>query len=280
MRYLAVVQYDGTDFVGWQIQPNGRSVEEEIEKVLSQILNTPTKIYGSGRTDAKVHAIGQTFHFDSKEIKDLGKFTYSVNKMLPEDIHILYINPVDDKFNARFSVKDKTYLYIINTGKFDVFNRRFVNQYLQELDIKAIKEASKLFIGKHNFQNFTSKEEDEDSFIRTINSFDVVVNGDAISFYINGDGFMRYMVRMIVGTLIEVGLGKLSIDKVEYYLETPKRNPVPYKAAPEGLYLLKVNYDYDIHQSFMDLRGCMAEYDDGKDYKEMIIDGIIEKHSK
>ena len=242
MRYLAIVQYDGTDFVGWQIQPNGRSVEEEIEKVLSQILNTPTKIYGSGRTDAKVHAIGQTFHFDSKEINDIGKFTYSVNKMLPEDVHILSINKVDDKFNARFSVKDKTYLYIINTGKFDVFNRRFVNQYLQELDIKAIKEASKLFIGKHNFQNFTSKEEDEDNFIRTINSFDVVVNGDAISFYINGDGFMRYMVRMIVGTLIEVGLGKLSTKKVKEYLDSPSRNPVPYKAAPEGLYLLKVNY--------------------------------------
>ncbi len=242
MRYLAVVQYDGTDFVGWQIQPNGRSVEEEIEKVLSQILNTPTKIYGSGRTDAKVHAIGQTFHFDGKEIKNIGKFTYSVNKMLPEDIHIVSINRVDDSFNARFSVKDKTYLYILNTGTYDVFNRRFVNQYLQELDIKAIKDTAKLFIGKHNFQNFTSKEEDEDNYVRTINSFDVLVAGDSISFYINGDGFMRYMVRMIIGILIEVGLGKISKDKVKEYLDSSKRNPVPYKAAPEGLYLLKVNY--------------------------------------
>lgn len=242
MRYLAVVQYDGTDFAGWQIQPNSRSVEEEIEKVLSQVLNTPTKIYGSGRTDAKVHALGQTFHFDSKEIKDIDRFTYSINKMLPEDIHIVSLKQVDDNFHARHSVKDKTYLYILNMGNFDVFNRRFVNQYLQELDVKKIKEASKLFIGKHCFQNYTSKEEDQDNFVRTINSFDVIVNGDTISFYINGDGFMRYQVRMMVGTLIEVGLGKLTIEKVKEYLESSSRNPVPYKAAPEGLYLLKVNY--------------------------------------
>ena len=103
MRYLAVVQYDGTDFVGWQIQPNGRSVEEEIEKVLSQILNTPTKIYGSGRTDAKVHAFGQTFHFDIEEERDLEKFRYSINAVLPKDIHVLSLTKVNDDLKLLLS---------------------------------------------------------------------------------------------------------------------------------------------------------------------------------
>ena len=241
MRYLAIVQYDGTSFMGWQIQSNARTIQEEIEKVLSKVLNTPTKIFGSGRTDARVHSIGQTFHFDSKEIDDLGKFTYSINSLLPEDIYIVSIKKVADDFHARFSAKDKTYLYILNTGRYDVFNRNYTNQYLRELDIKAIKEASKLFLGEHNFKNFTSKEEDKDNYIRTINSFDVVMNGDAISFYINGNGFMRYMVRMIIGTLIEVGLGKLSLEEVKQYLND-KDNQVPYKASPEGLFLYKVNY--------------------------------------
>ena len=226
MRYLAIVQYDGTSFMGWQIQSNARTIQEEIEKVLSKVLNTPTKIFGSGRTDARVHSIGQTFHFDSKEIDDLGKLTYSINSLLPEDIYIVSIKKVADDFHARFSAKDKTYLYILNTGRYDVFNRNYTNQYLRELDIKAIKEASKLFLGEHNFKNFTSKEEDKDNYIRTINSFDVVVNGDVISFYINGNGFMRYMVRMIIGTLIEVGLGKLSLEEVKEYL-SDNDNQVP-----------------------------------------------------
>lgn len=242
MRYLAFVQYDGTNFAGWQIQVDTRSVEEEIEKVLSKILNTPTKIYGSGRTDAKVHAEEQAFHFDSKEIEDIDKFTYSVNRLLPEDIYITSIQKVGDDFHARFNVKSKTYLYIINTGKYDVFNRHYMNQFLRPLDLNKIKEAAELFIGKHNFQNFTAKEDDKDNYVRTINSFDVVMHGDIIYFYINGDGFMKYMVRMIVGTLIEVGLNKLSVKDVESILNNSKRDSVPFRAAPEGLHLLKVNY--------------------------------------
>lgn len=242
MRYLAIVQYDGTNFAGWQVQLDSRSVEEEIEKVISKVLNTPTKIYGSGRTDAKVHALGQTFHFDSKAIKDIDKFKYSINKMLPEDIHIVSLKQVDEDFHARFSAKDKTYLYLLNTGEYDLFNRNFTNQYLRELDLKKMKEASKLFVGKHNFQNFTTKEEDKDNFIRVINKIDIVMNGNVISFTINGNGFMRYMVRMIVGTLIEVGLGKLSIKEVKEYLDSPVRKQASFKASPEGLFLLKVNY--------------------------------------
>lgn len=242
MRYLCVVEYDGTNYAGWQIQPNAISVEEVIEERLSKILNTPTKIYGSGRTDAKVHAYGQTFHFDAKEIPDLGRFKYSLNKVLPEDIHIKSIEQVSEDFNARISAVSKTYLYVLNTGEYDPFNRNYVTQYYKELDVDAIKEASKLFIGKHNFQNFTSKDEDEDNFVRDIYSIEIKEEDKIVSFVFEGNGFMRYMIRFIVGTLLQVGLGKLSKDEVKAMIDSKERNITSYKAEPQGLYLLRVNY--------------------------------------
>ncbi len=242
MRYLAIVSYEGTNYVGWQIQPNGLSVEEAIEKVLSKILNTPTKIYGSGRTDAGVHAIGQTFHFDSKEIADLGKFMYSMNKMLPNDIKISSLSKVNDDFHARFSAKSKTYVYKLNTGKFDVFEKEHVYQLLQKLDVNKMIEASKLLVGEHNFMNFTSKEEDESNFIRNIYSIDIKLDKDIITFSLTGNGFMRYMVRMIVGSLVEVGLNRMSIDDIKNLLSIGVRKQTQYKIDACGLYLVKVNY--------------------------------------
>lgn len=243
MKYLAFLAYDGTNYNGWQIQTNDRSIQEEIEKVLSKILNAPTKIFGSGRTDAGVHAINQTFDFTSKEIKDLDKFRYSLNCLLPNDIHINKIIRVSDDFSARFSAIGKTYLYRLNMGELDVFTRFYVAQVHQKLDINKIKEASKLFIGKHCYQNFTSKEEDKDNFVRIITSFEVTEDNNILSFKISGNGFMRYMIRMIVGTLIQVGLNKLEIKEVENILNNKDRKPVPFKADANGLSLLDVYYD-------------------------------------
>lgn len=242
MRYLATVSYDGTNYVGWQIQPNGLSIEEVIENVLSKMLNTPTKIYGSGRTDAGVHALGQTFHFDSKEINDLGKFIYSMNRLLPDDIKISQIKNVKDDFHARFNAVSKIYVYKINTGKFDVFEKEHIYQFLQKLNVSQMIEASKLFIGEHNFMNFTSKEEDESNFIRNIYSIDINEDNGIVTFTLSGNGFMRYMVRMIVGTLVQVGLGKLTVNDVELLISSKERKQTQYKIEACGLYLEKVNY--------------------------------------
>lgn len=242
MRYLATVSYDGTNYIGWQIQPNGLSIEEIIEKVLSKMLNTPTKIYGSGRTDAGVHALGQTFHFDGKEIKDLGKFMYSMNKMLPIDIKISQISVVKDDFHARFNAVSKTYVYKLNTGKFNVFEKEHVYQLLQALDVNKMIETSKLFVGEHNFMNFTSKEEDESNFIRNIYSIGINEDKGIVTFTLSGNGFMRYMVRMIVGTLVQVGLGKLTVNDVELLISSKERKQTQYKIGACGLYLEKVNY--------------------------------------
>lgn len=242
MRLLARVSYDGTLFVGWQIQPNGRSVQEEIEKVISKILNVKTKIYGSGRTDAKVHALDQTFHFDiNKDNIDIDKLRYSINCLLPEDIHINSLGVVDNHFHARYMVKNKTYSYILNMGCLNVFKRNYEHQFLRKLDIYKIKDASLLFVGKHNFKSFTTKGEDLDNFVRIIYSFTIKEDNNRLIFEINGNGFMRYMVRNIIGVLIEIGLN--NIDKS--YIIDKINNPsevVKYRAKPEGLYLSKVNY--------------------------------------
>ena len=241
MRYFAVIEYDGTRYGGWQIQPNAISIEEEIEKVLSKLLNTPTKIYGSGRTDAGVHAHGQTFHFDSKEITDLGKFRYSLNSLLPKD---MFVKELTNKENvhARYDAKAKTYVYLINTGIYDPFNKDKMYQLLRKLDVTKMKEASKLFVGEHNFQNFTSKDEDQSNFVRNIYSLDIIEDKGIVKLTFVGNGFMRYMVRMIIGALIEVGLSRLEIVKLEEQLNQKERKVVSYKAPASGLYLEKVEY--------------------------------------
>jgi len=246
MRYLCVVSYRGTSYCGWQKQVVSKlpSIEKEIEKVLSRILNENIKIYGSGRTDAGVHAIGQTFHFDFARDLDEYKYTHSFNELLPDDIRILSLTKVSDDFHARFSVKSKTYVYKIN-------NSRNINPFASDLeyhlpyvlDVNSMKEASKVFIGEHNFQNFTSKEEDDSLFVRIINNIEVTKENGIVTIALTGNGFMRYMVRMIVGNLIQIGLGKLTSEDLKRNLEDKNRRPSSFKAPASGLYLKEVFYN-------------------------------------
>jgi tRNA pseudouridine38-40 synthase len=243
MRYLATVQYNGTHYLGWQRQPNVLTIQGSIEAVLSKILDKETIIYGSGRTDAGVHALGQTFHFDfEKEIEDLDKFRYAMNRLLNRDIHIVDIKQVADDFHARLSAKYKVYQYIINTGEDDPFNVDFKHFYPRNIDFEEMKKAAKLFYGKHDFRNYTSKEEDEGQFVREIVGIHMNNPKDHIIIEIAATGFMRYMVRMIVGTLIEIGMGRFTSEEAAKLLDNQERNFVNYKAPPNGLYLVKVEY--------------------------------------
>lgn len=245
MRYLGVVSYKGTNYCGWQKQTVSKlpSVEEEIERVISKILNTPTKIYGSGRTDAGVHALGQTFHFDVEKELDTYKFTHGVNELISNDIVLLSLVKVSDDFHARFNATKKTYLYKIKNDKnFDPFNEHLAYQLKQPLDVKSMEKAVQIFVGIHNFQNFTSKEEDEKNFVRNIFDIKISTESKFINIELTGDGFMRYMVRMIVGNLIQVGLGKLDFATLKENLENNKRKPSSYKAPSDGLYLKEVCY--------------------------------------
>lgn len=245
MRYLGIVKYNGTPFCGWQKQTVSKlpSVEEEIERVLSKMLNSPIKIYGSGRTDAGVHALGQAFHFDSPKEIDSYKFVHSFNKLIPSDIVLVSLEQVSDDFHARFNAISKTYLYKIDNEKIaNPFNKNFAYHLSQHLNVELMIEAAKLFVGEHNFQNFTSKEEDENNFVRNIFKIEIKTEGNFVNFELTGNGFMRYMVRMIVGTLIQVGLEKLTIEEVKKNLENKTRKPSSYKAPAEGLYLKEVCY--------------------------------------
>jgi tRNA pseudouridine38-40 synthase len=243
MRYLATVKYNGTHFQGWQRQPNVATIQGSIEQVIGKLLDKETPIYGSGRTDAGVHALGQTFHFDTiKEIEDLDKFRYAMNRLLNRDIHVINLKRVDDNFHARLSAKYKVYQYIINTGEDDPFNIDFKHFYPREMNVNEMIKAAKLFYGKHDFRNYTSKEEDEFGFVREILGIHIKTPQDHIIIEITATGFMRYMVRMIVGTLIEIGMGRFTTAEAQKLLDNPQRNFVNYKAPPNGLYLVKVEY--------------------------------------
>ena len=243
MKILAKVSYLGTNYHGWQIQPNGLTIQEVIEKTISKILNTPTKIYGSGRTDAGVHATGQTFHFETdKEDLDLARFKYSLNSLLPDDISINSLEVVGEDFHARYSAKRKHYQYRIYTGKKNPFVYQTSLYYPYDLNINLFVEALGYFGGKHNFQNFTSKEEDEDNYVRNIYQTNTKFDDDMIIVDIIGDGFMRYMIRDIIGTCLAVASKKEDLTYISDRLDNPNSSHTAYRASPEGLFLIDVIY--------------------------------------
>lgn len=249
-RYLATVSYDGNRYFGFQKQNDQITIQGTIEEVISKVLNTNTTIYASGRTDAKVHANGQTFHFDSSKELDLGKFRYSLNCLLPSDIHIIDLKEVDEEFHARYSSLAKVYTYIVNQGEDSPFLTNYAYHLGQKLDISKMKAASRFITGKHCFRNFTSKEEDQDNFVRMIHFIDFEEKGDLLYITFAGNGFMRYMIRMLVGSLIAIGLNKEEVSYFDDNLYTEQRLITSYKAPAHGLYLKKVYYDEPLDISY------------------------------
>src|SRR5574344_1303284 len=242
MRIFSIVKYVGTSYKGWQRQNNEPSIEECIENCLLKIFSMQIIIYASGRTDAGVHALGQTFHFDIYEDIDVKKLQYSLNRLLPKDIHIIEMKKVSDDFHARFSSISKEYLYIINNHEDDPFMMPYCYDYYHKLDIHKMEQCSKLFIGEHCFQNFTSKPQDDWGFVRNIASISITEKDGFIYLDFVGNGFMRYMVRNIVGALLKCGSGHMSVEEINAILINPIRNIAPFKAPAKGLYLKRVNY--------------------------------------
>ena len=244
MRILAIVSYKGTNYYGWQKQPNQITVQETIETVLSTYFNEMISIVGSGRTDAGVHAIGQRFHFDvSKESLDFEKTMYSLNRMLPNDIKIVDLERVDSDFHARYNAKTKTYIYSLETVSKDVFFNDMHYVYPYPFDEEVFSDALTHFIGVHNFKNFTSKEEDEDNFVREIKSI-VVENADNLyHIKLKGTGFMRYMIRFIIGAALDVMNGKYSVEDIDNALKDDAPRKIFSSKAPAcGLFLYEVEY--------------------------------------
>lgn len=242
MRYKCVVSYDGYNYMGFQVQDNENTIELCIEEALKKMLGEEIKIYPSGRTDRYVHALGQVFHFDyEKDISDSG-IEKGINAFLPEDIHIMNVEHVDDDFHARFSAKSKEYRYYINIGKYNPLSIRYM-PHITNLDVSKMEEAIKLFIGTHDFKGFASAQIDERKETKkTIYEAYINIFNDKLEFVFVGTGFLKYQIRRMMGALIDIGRGfsdkKLILDVLE------KRDPkISHKVAPGcGLYLYKVNY--------------------------------------
>lgn len=244
-RIKCIVQYDGTHFSGFQIQPNGRTVQEEIEKGLAKMhKGNEVTIHASGRTDAGVHAYGQVIHFDSPLPVPEGKWVEAMLPYLPEDIRIMEVKIVSNDFHARYQTKQKEYRYrMLNRTDQDVFRRHITYHVPHTLDVEAMKQACLEFEGTHDFTSFCSKKTTlKGDKIRTVYKAEIQEVDDELLFRFVGSGFLYNMVRIMVGTLLEVGKGKRNAADIKKILQEKDRDKAGKTVPPHGLFLWKVDY--------------------------------------
>jgi len=242
-KILLTIEYNGTNFCGWQTQPNGRTVQEVLENQISLLLNEKITLFASGRTDSGVHSLGQTAHFETSSNFDIKKLTPAINFGLDKDVSILSAKEVDLDFHARYFVKKKTYLYKVYCSKIEKpLKNSFCTQVKSMLDIEKMKEASKFFIEKHDFSAFCASRNNTTDFVKTIFEIKIENLADEIHFYITGDGFLYNMVRIIVGTLVAVGQGKIPPTAISAIIESKNRKKAGKTMPACGLYLVKVEY--------------------------------------
>lgn len=241
-RYLIDFSYSGANFSGYQKQPGKRTVQDEIEKVLSSINNNSVKLTSSGRTDALVNAIHQKAHFDLDKEIGAYKLNGALNSYLPDDIYVNSVTKVDNLFHARYMVKSKTYEYLINTGDYSPLLRTHVYQYCKPLNIRKMKKAVKHFIGKHDFTTFVSAEDKKEDKVREIYDASVDEKDGIIKITFKGSGFLKYQVRNMVGTLIKIGEEKVLPDIILSLLEKKDRKCAFLCAPAQGLTLTDVKY--------------------------------------
>lgn len=243
MIFKVTVSYDGWNYAGWQRQENALGVQEIIEKVLTKINKNEITIVASGRTDAKVHALGQVFHFESIVEMPCENYRTAMNTLLPSDIRILKVENVADDFHARFSAKSKRYDYICS---YDIDNP-FIYKYKEILwyphDIELMRKASQYLIGEHDFTSFSSSKIDpRKPRVKTITRIDILEEENGFRTIFEGTGFLRYQVRMMMGTLLAVGRKKIEPIKVKEILDAQNKEACRYNAGAQGLYLMEVNY--------------------------------------
>ncbi len=242
MRYKLTISYDGSCFHGFQRQQKLNSVQETLEKVLTEILKTEVVVKGAGRTDAGVHAIGQVCHFDSIQIVPEKNLKKILNKKLYPNIYVKEVNYVSDNFHSRVHAVKKEYRYFVSIGEFSPLKAKYLHYFHNRIDIEKIKEAMEYIKGTHDFKSF-SKNHLIKNTIRTIESFDLVVNGDILEFRIVGNGFLHNMVRIIIALMLKVGEGKFEPNYIEKVISGCDRKYAPYVAPSNGLYLWKVYYE-------------------------------------
>ncbi|HET7152131.1 MAG TPA: tRNA pseudouridine(38-40) synthase TruA [Candidatus Kapabacteria bacterium] len=241
-RFKLYIEYEGTRYRGWQMQKNVRTVQGEMMQVAEKIFKTREfEFYGSGRTDAGVHALQQVAHLDVKTMLAPEIIRMKLNDELPPDINVLEVEKAHPNFHARHDAVSRSYLYQICRRR-TAFGKRFVWWIKDDLDIKTMQQTAALFSGMHDFRSFTDDDPEEKSTKVLMEPIEMKESGDLILIRISGSHFIWKLVRRIVGVVAETGRGKLSIDKVERYLATRSDEPAKLTAPPSGLFLERVYY--------------------------------------
>lgn len=247
-NYKLTIQYDGSRYSGWQVQKvTPDTIQGKIENVLAHLYERPVEIAGSGRTDAGVHALGQVanFHLENEEASRYSsdEILAYLNEHLPKDIAITQISEVDERFHSRLSAQKKTYMYRIHTSNIsNVFERKYMYDYPVPLNVEHMKAAAALLVGTHDFKSFCGNRHMKKSTVRTIYSIDFLEQNGELVIEFTGNGFLMNMVRILTGTLIEVGDGRRSPESMIEIIEAKNRDAAGYTAPPQGLFLKEVFY--------------------------------------
>lgn len=250
MNYKLLLQYDGTEFHGWQIQGDLRTVQGELTQALSLIDGRSVNVHGSGRTDAGVHAEGQVASVEIQREISTEKLRAAINANIGRDVRVLSVETVPDEFHARYSALEKTYVYrIVNGPVISPFWWRYVHQEARPLNLDRMRECAELFLGKHDWTAFSAAQSDVDDRVRTVTQVDITERSDdrspssMIEIRVSAEGFLRYMVRTMAGTLMAAGRGELDRDDIIAAVETGARPMAAVTAPACGLTLLSVRYD-------------------------------------
>ncbi len=243
MKLFGIVQYNGQNYWGFEKQKEYPSIQGKLEETLSSLLDHKITIHGAGRTDKGVSSRGQTFTFVcQKGIDDVEKIRIALNRLLPNDICVISLKEVEHSFDARHSSCGKVYSYSFHYGERDVLSPFEYQLQIPNFSLNKFKACLDLYLGEHNFKNFTSKPEDIDNFIRKIKRIETAEKKGHVSVLLEANGFMTYQIRIMIGVAFRVGLGKMSLEEVSELLTSEKRKIISYKADPVGLILEEVLY--------------------------------------
>lgn len=240
-NYKLIIQYDGTDYAGWQIQKNNPTIQQKISDSIQIILKEKITLHGSGRTDSGVHALGQTANFKTNSNIDIYRFRYSLNSLLPFDISVISMEKTNEDFNARFDAKKRSYLYIFSKIKSPFFHR-YSFFYHNDLKVKKLNEISRIFLGQNDFTSFCRKRTETENKICNIYNIHWKETKELILFFIEADRFLHGMVRSITGTLLQAQQEENSINFIENIFNEKNRETAGESVPAKGLFLYKVKY--------------------------------------
>ena len=243
-RIKLTIAYDGTNYCGWQVQPNGITVEEVVNKALKKLTGEDIQVIGASRTDSGVHALGNVAVFDTHTTIPPERISYALNQRLPEDIVIVKSEEVAEDFHPRYCDCSKTYEYHILNTRIPIPTKRLTNYFVSyDLDVEKMRKAAGYLIGEHDFVSFCNVRTDVEDTVRTVTELEILKDGEETTIRISGNGFLYNMVRIIVGTLIRVGRGFYEPEKVKEILEAKDRKAAGVTAPPHGLILAEIRYE-------------------------------------